>query len=91
MTAATVPHPAAPAALDEVLETDTAIRAANYLASIIDAGVRRQAAAQLVAQRRQELALYCQLVRERFGHAPNLAILERDDEVLLELTLLAVT
>lgn len=88
MTAATVE--ATQLADELALETTTARKAAAYLATIPDVGYRRQLAAGLVAQRRQELALAHALTRERFGAAPPLARLEAGDDTLAELLLLAI-
>ena len=87
MTAATVDR-----LLDVALDLDqpTAIHAARYLATIVDVEVRRQEAGRLVEARRAELALYVDLVRERFGHSLALERVLADDEVLAELTILAI-
>ena len=88
MTAATVE---ATTLADELaLETPTARKAATYLATIVDTGVRRTLASRLVEQRRAELALAVTLTRERFGRAPRLVDVERRDRVLVELTVLAI-
>lgn len=91
MTAATVE---APPSLADVygLETPTARNAATYLDTIVDVGARREEAERLVLARRAELELYADLLVERFGPAarPNLARLEADDDLLVELLLLAI-
>lgn len=87
MTAATVE---ANELADELaLETDTARKAAAYLATIVDVAVRRHEAGRLVEARRAELALYCQLAGERYGRPPRLADVARRDRTLVELTVLA--
>ena len=88
MTAATITAtPPVPAlAIELGLETPRACR----LAAIPDVGVRRQAAARELADRRSDLALLRTLLVEAYGTAPPLAKLEARDEVLAELTVLAV-
>lgn len=81
-TAATAP----PMAVEYGLETLRACR----VAAIPDVGLRRAVAARAIADRRTELATMRQLLVEAYGTAKPLHRLELDDEVLLELTVLAV-
>ena len=88
MTAATVtPAPPVPALAVELgLETPRACR----IAAIPDTGVRRATAARALTDRRSDLALMRVLLVEAYGRAKPLAVLEAEDAVLLELTVLAV-
>lgn len=86
MTAATVEAP-----ITDVLEHPSARHLADQLAAITDVGVRRHRAELAVADRRTDLALYRALLVERYGdHVPTLARIEQGDELLLELTVLAI-
>lgn len=72
------------------LDHPSARALAAQLTTIADVGVRRHTAEVAVLERRGELALYRDLLVERYGHAPTLAQIEAADELLLELTVLAV-
>ena len=86
MTAATITATVPTLALELGLETPRAVR----LAAVDDVVTRRQLAAQGIAARRSDLGLLRLLLLETYGKAPELARLERDDEVLTELNVLAV-
>lgn len=88
MTAATITPatPVPPLAIELGLETPRATR----LAGVDDVTLRRQLAAQAIGERRADLGLLRLLLLETYGKAPELAQLERDDEVLAELNVLAV-
>lgn len=86
MTAATITTAAPALAIELGLETPRAVR----LADVEDVALRRQLAAQAIAERRSDLGLLRTLLLETYGKAPELAKLERDDEVLAELNVLAV-
>lgn len=86
MTAATITSTVPPLARELGLETPRACR----VAGVDDVGLRRQLAAQAIAERRSDLGLLRTLLLEVYGKAPELAQLERDDEVLAELNVLAV-
>lgn len=86
MTAHAYTAAAPPSAIELGLVTDRAVR----IATIPDVGVRRTTAAQAVTDRRTELATMRQLLLEAYGTAKPLARIEAADEVLLELTVLAI-
>lgn len=77
--------PEAPAAPRELTDLELEADRTAQLHPI----ARRQRAAQLAAQRRSDLELYCRIVREVFGTVIDPAQLGRYDELLIELEAMA--
>lgn len=88
MTATAAPTATQPPTVAEVLGLVTP--RACRLADVPDAGLRRTMAARALADRRSDLALLRVLLVEAYGKAKPLARIEAEDEVLLELSVLAV-
>lgn len=88
MTAATA-TPVSP--LELGLEHPSAIALAEQLATIAEPSIRREQAARAAADRRADLGLYHALLIERYGDAvPTLARIIGADQLLADLTVLAI-
>ena len=72
------------------LEHPSALRLAHQLADVADDGVPHAQAARAAQHPRADLTLYRVLLVERYGPAPPLDRILARDELLAELTVLAI-